>query len=224
MTTDHLTPESFAAVVDHTLLKPEATEHDITELTHEGIRLGVAAVCVNPIWVPTVSALLSGTKVKTCSVIGFPLGASTTQVVAAQAQSAIGAGAQEIDMVVPLGWVKSGLWSQVEQHLQAIRQATQNALLKVIVESAALTKEEIVRVAHMSCDIGADYVKTSTGFHPSGGASLEAVKLLKATIPQGVGVKASGGIRTIDQAKAMLEAGATRLGLSATATIIEQLQ
>lgn len=225
MTTPEATSSaaSFAALVDHTLLKPTATRAQVVELARQGMDLGVASVCVNAIWVAVVATELRGSPVKTCCVAGFPLGASYADITAREARAAIDSGATEIDMVAPLGWVKTGMWDEVEAHVRAVREATSGAVLKVIVETAALTDAEIVRTATISANEGADFVKTSTGFHPDGGATTHAVKLLRSTVPDGVGVKASGGIRTLDQADAMLKAGATRLGLSSTAAIIREI-
>ena len=225
MTTPEATSSSasFAALVDHTLLKPTATRGDVIKLAHQGIDLGVASVCINPIWVAVVAQELRGSPVKTCCVAGFPLGSSYADITAREARAAIDSGAAEIDMVAPLGWVKSGMWDEVETYVRAVRQATSGAVLKVIVETAALTDAEVVRTATISANEGADFVKTSTGFHPEGGATTHAVELLRSTVPDDVGVKASGGIRSLDQAQAMLEAGATRLGLSSTAAIIREI-
>jgi deoxyribose-phosphate aldolase len=209
-----------AALIDHTLLKPEATPADVALLCEEATRLGVAAVCVSPSVLPLPEPPGEGVAVAT--VIGFPSGAHRPEVKAAEAEGAVAAGAGELDMVIDLGAAKAGDWAAVEADIAAVRAAAPApVLLKVIIESAALTDDEIVAACEAAESAGADYVKTSTGFHPTGGASEHAVRLMADTVGDRLGVKASGGIRDADTALAMIGAGATRLGCSATAAILD---
>jgi deoxyribose-phosphate aldolase len=209
----------LAALVDHTLLKPEATAADVAVLCEEATRLAVAAVCVSPSMLPLPEP--PGGDVRVATVIGFPSGAHRPEVKAAEAERAAEAGADELDMVICIGAAKAGDWRAVEADLAAVRGVAPGpVLLKVIIESAALTDDEIVAACRAAEAAGADFVKTSTGFHPAGGATVEAVRLMAATVGGRLGVKASGGIRTRDAALAMLDAGATRLGTSATAAIL----
>ncbi|MCS6963140.1 MAG: deoxyribose-phosphate aldolase [Thermoflexus sp.] len=218
------TREMLAARIDHTLLRPEAMPGDIDRLCEEALRYGCAAVCVNPIYVARAAARLAGTPVKVATVVGFPLGASLTAIKVAEAAMALGQGAQEIDMVLPVGLLKAGAIDAVRVDLQAVAAVCRaaGALCKVILETALLTAEEKVLAARLAVEAGADFVKTSTGFGP-GGATVEDVALLRQVVGPSVGVKAAGGIRTAEQAIAMLEAGADRLGTSATVAILEAL-
>ncbi len=209
---------TLASCIDHTLLAPEATADDVVTLCEEATDLGVAAVCVSPSHLPITAGL--GVGIGIATVIGFPSGAHQPAVKAHEAEVAVDAGATELDMVVNLGLVKAGAWLAIEDDVAAVRAASP-VLLKVILETACLTREEIVEAARVAEAAGADYVKTSTGFHPAGGASLEAVALLHDTVGGRLGVKASGGIRDRATAEAMLAAGATRLGCSATRAILE---
>lgn len=210
---------AFLALVDHTLLKPEATRRDIEALCIEARDLRPASVCVNGIWVSTAHGLLAGSEVPVCSVVGFPLGAMAVRSVAAETAQAVTDGAAEVDMVVPLGLLKGGEDDSVRAYVAQVKAATGGALLKVILETALLTDEEIVRACRSSVDAGADFVKTSTGFNPAGGATADAVRLMRATVGSQVGVKASGGIRTRDDVERMIAAGASRLGMSATGQV-----
>lgn len=211
-------------MIDHTLLAPEATPSAVAALCEEGRRLGVAAVCVSPRWVPVAADALAGTGPGLAAVAGFPSGAHTSAVKAAEAAGAVDDGAGEIDMVVSLGAVVAGDWGAVGADIVAVRRVvTGGALLKVIVESAVLDDDQLDRVCRVAVDAGADYVKTSTGFHPAGGASVESVRRMRAAVGPDVGVKASGGIRDAATALAMIEAGATRIGASASATILDGL-
>jgi deoxyribose-phosphate aldolase len=209
---------SLAARIDHTLLAPEATTADVVALCEEATELGVAAVCVSPSHLPITAGL--GVGIGVATVIGFPSGAHQPAVKAHEAEVAVDAGATELDMVVNLGLVKAGEWLSAGDDIGAVRAASTGVLLKVILETAALTDAEIVEACRVAEGAGADYVKTSTGFHPSGGASLEAVRLMASTVGGRLGVKASGGIRDTATALAMLDAGATRLGCSATRAIL----
>jgi deoxyribose-phosphate aldolase len=213
---------TLAAMIDHTLLKPEATAEEVIALCQEATDLGVAAVCVSPSQLPITEGL--GVGIDVCTVIGFPSGAHQPAVKAHEAEVAIDAGATEVDMVVNLGLVRGGHWAAVTHDISAVRASTPDSvLLKVIIESAALSEDEIVAACKAAEAAGADYVKTSTGFHPSGGASVEAVALMAATVGTRLGVKASGGIRDAGTALRMVEAGATRLGCSASRAILDGL-
>ncbi|WP_460466629.1 deoxyribose-phosphate aldolase [Calidifontibacter terrae] len=202
-------------MVDHTLLKPEATVDDIRALIAEGERLGVFSVCVSPSFLPLQSA------VPVAVVCGFPSGKHTSAVKAAEAAESARLGAAEVDMVIDVGAARAGDFAAVQADIQAVRNAAPDVLLKVIIESAALTDEQIVACCEASEAAGADYVKTSTGFHPAGGATAHAVRLMRQTVGDRLGVKASGGIRTPEAAAEMIEAGASRLGLSGTAAVLD---
>ena len=213
------TRNEIAAMIDHTLLKPEATDADVRALVAEAAELGTYSVCVSPSMLPV--AVPEGLHV--ACVCGFPSGAHKSEVKAAEAARAVADGADEVDMVINLALVKQGDWTGVEEDIRAVREACPGAVLKVIIESAVLTDQEIVAACEASETAGADFVKTSTGFHPAGGASVHAVELMRATVGDRMGVKASGGIRTAEAAEAMVAAGASRLGLSASRAILEGL-
>jgi deoxyribose-phosphate aldolase len=219
------TRAQVAALVDHTLLKPEATDADIVVLLAEAAELGVYAVCVSPTMVSAAGSLATGPVV--ASVVGFPSGKHFSAVKADEARLAVAAGATEIDMVIDVGTAIAGVLDEVRDDIAAVRAAAPEAVLKVIVESAALLELRgeplLVDICRIVEDAGADFVKTSTGFHPSGGASTRAVELMADTVGGRLGVKASGGIRTARDAVAMLDAGATRLGLSGTRTVLDGL-
>lgn len=215
-----------AALVDHTLLKPEATEADVTALVAEAVDLGVFAVCVSPSLVPAATpAPRFGVAIAT--VVGFPSGKHVSAIKAQEAAVAVAAGAVEVDMVIDVGTALSGFFDDVRADIAAVRAAIPDSVLKVIVESAALLslggEQTLIDACRAAKDAGADFVKTSTGFHPAGGASVRAVELMAATVGDGLGVKASGGIRTAADATAMLDAGATRLGLSGTRAVLDGL-
>jgi deoxyribose-phosphate aldolase len=213
---------TLAAMIDHTLLKPEATASDVIALCEEATDLGVAAVCVSPSQLPITEGL--GVGIDICTVIGFPSGAHQPAVKAHEAEAAIDSGATEVDMVINLGLAVAGHWDAVEDDIAAVRAvAPPSVLLKVIIESAALTDDQIVESCRAAERAGADYVKTSTGFHPTGGASVAAVRLMAATVGGRLGVKASGGIRDAATALAMVDAGATRIGCSASRAILDGL-
>lgn len=215
-----MTPRTeLAAMIDHTLLKPEATDADVRALVAEAAELGTYSVCVSPSALPI--EVPEGLHV--ACVCGFPSGAHKPEVKAAEAARAVTDGAEEVDMVINLGLAKQGDWTGVEEDIRAVREACPGALLKVIIESAVLTDDEIVAACRAAETAGADYVKTSTGFHPAGGASVHAVELMRRTVGDRLGVKASGGIRTAEAAEAMVAAGASRLGLSASRAILESL-
>ena len=210
---------SIARFVDHTLLRPDATRTEVEALVREAAALAAYSVCVSPSMLPlTVPAPL-----KVAVVCGFPSGAHTTATKADEAAESVRLGADEVDMVVNLGWVKEGRFADLTTEIAAVRAAVPAPrILKVIIEAAALTDDEIVAACEAAVAAGADFVKTSTGFHPAGGASLDAVRLMAATVAGRAEVKASGGIRTLAAAQAMIDAGATRLGLSATAAIVAE--
>ena len=210
-----------ASIIDHTILKPEATHQDIARIVEEGARFGTYSVCVSPSMLP----LDVPERLKVACVVGFPSGAVKANVKAFEAKQAIADGADEIDVVINIALAKEAKFDQVEDEIRAVRaEIPAGKILKVIIESAALTDEEIVAVCRAAVAAGADFVKTSTGFHPAGGASVHAVELMRQTVGENVGVKASGGIRDAQTAIAMIEAGANRLGVSATAAILAGLE
>lgn len=213
---------TLAGMIDHTLLRPEATRADVVALCEEATDLGVATVCVSPSVLPITEGL--GVGIDVCSVIGFPSGAHRPAVKALEAELALAAGATEVDMVIDLGLARAGEWLAVEDDIATVRATTEDrALLKVIIESAVLSDDEIESACRAAEAAGADYVKTSTGFHPAGGASLEAVRIMRSVVGDRLGVKASGGIRDAATALAMVEAGASRLGCSASRQILDGL-
>lgn len=213
---------SIAALIDHTLLKPEATAEEIRKVCAEARQYGFASVCVNPYWVPLVASELAGCAVKVCTVIGFPLGASMTSVKVAETQAAIAAGAREIDMVENVGELRGGNRDAVREDMRAVVEAShaRGAIVKVILETALLNDDQKVAACLAAKAAGADFVKTSTGFGP-GGATEHDVALMRRTVGAEMGVKASGGIRTLDDLKKMVAAGATRIGASAGVKIVE---
>ncbi len=213
----------IAGLIDHTLLKPEASRADIRKLCYEAVRFSFASVCINPWYVPLAAELVRGSAVKVCTVAGFPLGATLPQVKIYEAEEAIKLGAQEIDMVINIGALKSGQDDVVELDIRGVVEASHRggAITKVILETALLTLEEKVRACVASKNAGADFVKTSTGFGPAG-ATAEDVALMRAVVGKDVGVKAAGGIRSLEDLKNMVSAGATRIGASASVRILEQ--
>ena len=215
--------KGFAGLIDHTLLKPEASRKEIAKLCEEAARFGFASVCVNPWNVPLAAELLRGTAVKVCTVVGFPLGATLPQVKIHETEEAIKLGAQEIDMVINIGALKSGLDDLVQSDIRGVVEASHRggAICKVIFETALLTTEEKIRAALTSKKAGADFVKTSTGFSTAG-ATAEDVALLRAMVGSEMGVKAAGGVRSLEDVKKLLCAGATRIGASASVKIMEQ--
>lgn len=207
--------------MDHTLLKPEASAAQIETLCREALAYGFASVCVNPVWVPLASSLLARSSVRTCTVVGFPLGATASRAKAFEAGAALEAGAREVDMVLALGPLKSGDWAAVEADLRDVRAAVPApAVLKVILETCLLTEAEKVRACTLALEAGLDFVKTSTGFS-TGGATVEDISLMRQAVGTAMGVKASGGIRSYETALAMVRAGATRLGLSASVAVAQ---
>jgi len=215
--------KEIASLIDHTLLKANATEEEIIKLCEEAKEYGFASVCVNPVYVSLCKQLLKGTNIKVCTVVGFPLGATTSNVKAFEAKEAIANGADEIDMVINIGALKSGNYQLVLDDIKAVREATRGKILKVIIETAYLTKEEKIKACELAKQAEADFVKTSTGFAPTG-ATVEDVALMKSVVGPKIGVKASGGIRTLEDALKMVKAGATRIGTSASVSIVKDKQ
>jgi deoxyribose-phosphate aldolase len=213
----------FAGLIDHTLLKPEASRDEIRKLCQEAARFGFASVCINPWNVPLAAEMLRGTSIKVCTVVGFPLGATLPQVKIHEAEEAIKLGAQEIDMVINIGALKSGQDDVVESDIRGVVEASHRggAICKVILETALLTIEEKVRGSAVTKRAGADFVKTSTGFSTAG-ATAEDVALMRAVVGSEIGVKAAGGVRSFEDLKKMVCAGATRIGASASVKIMEQ--
>lgn len=212
--------QNITGIIDHTLLKADATEEQVTVLAQEAKEYSFASVCVNPTWVKKAAELLKDApEVKVCTVIGFPLGATTSAVKAFETTNAIENGADEVDMVINIGALKDKNYDLVQSDIQAVVDAAKGkALVKVIIETALLTDEEKATVSELAVKAGADFVKTSTGFS-TGGATIEDVALMRKTVGPDVGVKASGGVRGLEDAKAMIEAGATRIGASSGVSI-----
>lgn len=209
-------------MIDHSLLKPEATEGAIRRLCQDGERHGFATVCINPVWVSLCVDLLKGSSVKICTVSGFPLGANRPEVKAKEASIAVKEGADEIDMVANIGALKSGDFKLVEEDIKAVRNAIgDEKILKVIIETAVLADEEKIKATEIIMACGADFVKTSTGFGYSG-ATVEDVKLLKKVGGNKIRIKASGGIRDYNAALGLIQAGASRIGTSSGVKIVEQ--
>lgn len=223
-----MTKKEIAGFIDHTQLSACATEDDIKKLCAEAVKYGFASCCVNPYYVPMAAEILRGTGVKVCTVIGFPLGANSIDDKASQAAMCVSEGADEVDMVVNLGAVKDGKWDEVLEEIYAVRCAVDDVdcgeskkiVEKVILETCYLNDEEIVAVCRKALEAGADFVKTSTGFG-TGGATVHAVELMRKTVGKNMGVKASGGIHSFEEAVALIEAGADRLGCSASVKIVE---
>ncbi len=222
MSKPSLTREELASYIDHTLLKPEASRAQIEALCDEAKQYHFASVCVNSCWIPLAAKRLEGSGVPPCCVVGFPLGAALSSAKAAEARAAVSAGAKELDMVINVGAVKSGDWDFVRDDIAAVNAAKGDAKLKVIIEACLLEDEEKIRVCQIAKEAGADFVKTSTGFS-SGGATVHDVELMRKTVGSSMGVKAAGGIRTLADALAMIEAGADRIGASAGVQIVSAL-
>jgi len=214
---------NIASAIDHTLLKPEATERQIRALCSEAKQYQFASACVNPCWVPLVAKLLQSTAVKTCSVIGFPLGASATSTKVFEATQAVRAGAGEVDMVINIGWLKGNQLAELAEDISGVRKAVPPpVILKVIIESAILTNDEIRAVSEICVTQGVDFVKTSTGMHAGGGAKVEHVELIRGTVGNRAQIKASGGIRTLADVTKFLDAGASRIGCSSSVQIMQE--
>jgi deoxyribose-phosphate aldolase len=212
---------SLARMIDHTMLKPEATPEEITTLCEEAKKYNFASVCINPSFVPLCSKLLKGTQVKVCTVIGFPLGATTTATKRAEAEEVLNEGAQEIDMVINIGKLKAGDYKYVFNDINQVVLAAKrkNAVAKVIIETALLSDEEKVKACLISKEAKADFVKTSTGFS-KGGATAGDIALMRYVVGSSVGVKASGGVRSLEDAETMIKSGADRIGASASVKIV----
>ncbi len=208
------------AYIDHTILKPQATPADVEKLCAEAAEYGFASVCVNPVYVALAKQCLAGTDVKVCTVIGFPLGSATTQNKVAEAQEAIALGADELDMVIHVGALCSGNTDYVLQEIKALREVCTGKILKVIIEAGLLTNEQIATATQLTCQAGADFVKTCTGFS-AGVATVEDVALMRQNLSGKTQIKASAGIKTYDAAYALVQAGATRIGTSAGVQIAQ---
>ena len=217
-----ISQRNIASLIDHTILKPDAVRSEVKTVCAEARKYGFASVCVNSFWTPFAASELLGTAVKVCTVAGFPLGAASTAAKLAEARAALADGAREIDMVMNVGALRGGETGIVEAGIRAVADAThgQGAILKVIIETALLNNEEKVLACRSAVAAGADFVKTSTGFSRSG-ATTEDVALMRRTVGPSIGVKASGGIRTLADMQAMIEAGANRIGASASVRILE---
>jgi deoxyribose-phosphate aldolase len=210
-----------ARLIDHTILKPEATRDEVLKVCAEALQYGFASVCVNAYWVPLVTEQLKGSPVKVCTVVGFPLGATSTAAKVAETLKALKDGAEEIDMVLNIGALKGGDYNAVKTDIQSVVAASHahSAIVKVILETALLDDAEKTTACRISKEAGADFVKTSTGFSKSGATAAD-IALMRKTVGPGLGVKASGGVRTLDDLKAMVAAGASRVGASASVAIV----
>jgi len=213
---------AIAALIDHTILKADATRAEIVKVCQEARQYSFASVCVNPYWVPLVRAELAGSPVKVCTVVGFPLGATSTESKVAETAAAVRDGAQEIDMVINIGALRSGDRDAVRSDIEQVVRASHRgrAIVKVIIETSLLKDEEKVLASQLAKQAGADFVKTSTGFS-TGGATAHDIALMRTAVGPEMGVKASGGVRTLDDLRAMTAAGATRIGASASVKIVE---
>lgn len=211
--------KTIASMIDHTLLKPEATSAQIEKLCAEAAEYHFASVCVNPVYIPLAARLLKGTGVKVCCVVGFPLGAIAPEQKAAEAASCAAMGAEELDMVIHVGAAKAGDWALVQRDIEGVVKAVAGHTVKVIIETCLLTDEEKVKACEAAKAAGAHFVKTSTGFS-TGGATTHDIALMRKTVGPEMGVKASGGIRDYETAMAMIEAGANRIGASAGIAIV----
>lgn len=214
---------SLAKTIDHTLLKAVGTETQVRELCAEARKFGFASVCVNPVWVPLCAQELAGSDVMVCTVIGFPLGANSSETKAAETRLAVAQGADEVDMVIHLGAAKAGDWKAVEADIHAVVKTAGTAQVKVIIETCFLTDEEKVKACEAAARAGAHFVKTSTGFG-TGGATVEDIRLMRKTVGDTLQVKASGGVRTCEDALRMLEAGADRIGASSSVSILNEFK
>lgn len=215
--------KEMAKYLDDTLLKADATPEQIVKICEEAKTYGCASVCVNSSYVPLVAKELSGSEVKTCCVIGFPLGACTSESKVAETADSIEKGANEVDMVIQIGRAKAGEWDYVKSDIEAVvKAAAGKAIVKVIIETCLLTDEEKIKACQIAKEAGADFVKTSTGFS-TGGATVEDIRLMRETVGKDMGVKASGGVRDFEKAQAMIDAGATRIGTSSAAGILNNL-
>lgn len=213
--------QQLASMIDHTILKADANKGSVEEICKEALEHKFASVCINPTNIELAASMLKGSEVKVCTVIGFPLGANTTEVKAFETKDAIAKGADEVDMVINIGKLKDKDYDYVRNDIKAVVEAAKGkALIKVIIETCLLTEEEKVKACELSVQAGADFVKTSTGFS-TGGATPEDIKLMRETVGPNIGVKASGGVRCFADAEAVIKNGATRIGASAGITICE---
>ncbi|MEK3766852.1 MULTISPECIES: deoxyribose-phosphate aldolase [unclassified Solibacillus] len=215
--------QNYAVMIDHTLLKAESTKKQVQQICAEAKEYGFASVCVNPTWVKFSADQLAGTEVKVCTVIGFPLGATTSAVKAFETKDAIANGAGEIDMVINIGALKDGDFDLVRNDIKAVVDAANGTLVKVIIETCLLTDEEKVKACELAVEAGADFVKTSTGFS-TGGATAEDIALMRKTVGPDLGVKASGGVRSLEDMQNMIDNGATRIGASSGVAIMNGLK
>ncbi len=222
MSLEHLVAADLAAMIDHTILKPESSRADVERVVAEGASARTASVCVQPAWVPHAFEVAGG-RVPICAVVGFPHGANLSETKASEAAAVVAQGAVEVDMVADLAAIADSDDTAVAQDVARVRAACPHVILKVILESALWSPAQLRAACEAAVAGGADFVKTSTGFHPAGGATVEAVRIMRETVGNRAGVKASGGIRTIDDVAAMLDAGANRLGMSATPTVLAEL-
>ena len=214
------TPTSdLAGLIDHTILKPEASREDVERHCVEALQFGFASVCVNPVHAGFVAGHLRGSRVRTCAVVGFPLGANGARIKAEEAAWLVSEGADELDMVLDIGALREGDLERVRADMAAVRAATTGRLLKVILETCLLDDGQTIAACRIAAEVGLDFVKTSTGFS-TGGATVEDVALMRRTVGSSIGVKASGGIRTAEIARAMVAAGASRIGASASVAIV----
>lgn len=222
MSNEAVAPANIAAYIDHTLLKPEASEADVLKVCAEAVDYKFKSVCVNPVWVKTVTKALKGSGVLTCSVIGFPLGATPSDVKAFEARGAVLDGADEIDMVINMASARANDKGALVEDIRAVSEVVHagQAILKVIIETSMLSDEQKVIACEAAVEAGADFVKTSTGFN-GGGATVEDVALMRKTVGPDLGVKASGGVRSLADAQAMIAAGATRIGASSGIAIVK---
>ncbi len=218
-----ITRQQFAEMIDHTLLRPEASREDVKKLCGESVRYGFKAVCLNPVHIADAASWLKGTKVIICSVVGFPLGTHSPETKAFETRKVIKEGAREVDMVIRIGALKEGMDSEVLEDIRVVVQAAGGHPVKVIIETCLLTDAEKVRACKLAMETGASFVKTSTGF-AAAGATVQDVALMRATVGPGFGVKAAGGIRTLQDALRMIAAGANRLGMSASVAIMKQFE
>jgi deoxyribose-phosphate aldolase len=213
--------KEISSMIDHTLLKPDASEKDVKRICQEAMTYGFASVCVNPYWVRMVSTILRNSPVKCCTVIGFPLGSNTTEVKSFEARNAVTHGAEEVDMVINIGALKSGHYDRVKDDISGVVKASGPLVkVKVILETSYLSDEEKIKASLLAMEAGADFVKTSTGFGP-GGATARDVAIMRKVVDGYMGIKAAGGIRSYEKAVEMIEAGATRIGASAGIEIIK---
>ena len=210
------------ALIDHTILKQDANQQDIIKLCDEAVKFGFAAVCINPIYVKLASNRLSGTNVKVCTVVGFPLGANTTETKAFETKQAVSNGADEIDMVINISYLKDGYEDRIVEDIAEVVKASDGKTVKVIIETALLSEQEKILACRCAVKAGAHFVKTSTGFAKKG-AALDDIKLMRKVVGEEFGVKASGGIKTLEDAVNMVQAGANRIGTSSGVAIVSQL-